>query len=267
MGGHRGITLAPGLRAPFAVGLSTLEFARLASAGYGDEAKVAGGFTRHGVSVAGGAGSMRQRWQASGFQAAVFRRTRGGGGVDHVLSLAGTQDADDARADLGFGGRLATATGLAAMFEAQRNSALEILRAARGALAGRDRLYLTGHSLGGGLAQLVAAATGVAAVTFHPVPVRALDGALADYARNEPEIVNFRFDNDPVNAVGVFSLAGGRSPYLGRAYAVPTPRRSLAAHKIPLTIKELSPAGQFAVLGAADPFNDGAVRNALRFGG
>lgn len=89
---------------------------------------------------------------ASGFQAGIY----GDGKGDYVLAYAGTQDLKDWKNNIsqGFG-----------FDAAQYNQAKVLAKDAKDAFG--DNLAITGHSLGGGLAQLGAVETGAPAVTFN----------------------------------------------------------------------------------------------------
>ncbi len=129
----------------------------------------------------------------------------------------------------------------------QQNHALQMAYTAMQTAKGA-KLTFTGHSLGGGLAQIAAAYSGLSAVTFSAPAVSAVDGASASFATKKPNIINFRIRNDPVN---VSELAGTR---LGRVVTIMSPRSTAGAHQIGGTIAELTPQGQFSVTGGADPF-------------
>jgi pimeloyl-ACP methyl ester carboxylesterase len=117
------------------------------------------------------------------------------------------------------------------------------------ATAGRnDRIFLTGHSLGGGIAQIVAARRGVAAVAISAPAVTAVEGVAAAWMRSKAPIACLQVRNDPINQT--VSLGG----WLGRCFLLPSPRTGLEAHSIAGTRAELSPQGPFSTLGARDPF-------------
>jgi hypothetical protein len=242
--------------------LKTLEFAAICDAVYHDgRTGKTWGFTRSKPAHA-----------ASGFHAAIFRRANGAG-IDHVVAFAGSDNDADWVANPGFGGNLlspvlaqkASHRNFQAVFGDQCGRAYALVRLARSTMGRNDRIYVTGHSLGGGLAQIAAAVMGVPAVTFSAPTVSAVSGVLEAYARNRPEIVNFRIKNDPIN---VTELTGRR---LGTIVNLDSPRPGfnavtaiargkatpddVDAHRMDLTLYELLPQGQFSVIGARDPFS------------
>ncbi|HEY4253365.1 MAG TPA: hypothetical protein VGM87_19305 [Roseomonas sp.] len=240
------------------VPISFLEFAGIAKAAYHPEVTTAGGgFTRHSP--------MDRR--VSGFQGAIYRRPAG----DWVVGIAGTQPGQDSNADIvadaGFGGSrtgiiggilggpilgplisLGSAMG-AATLEAQCAAASDLVGQARGAMPRGDRLYLTGHSLGGGICQIIAARLGVPAVCFNPPSVTAVSGVKAAYDRTRPAIVCLQVRNDPINHTKHVGA------WLGKVVPLPTARTGGGAHSIDQTYVELSPSGPFTAIGARDPFS------------
>lgn len=111
-----------------------------------------------------------------GFYAAVF-----GKGQLAVLALRGTDDGFDIIPDAQiFLGQLPD----------QFSHALRAYNTARRAVAPGSKLALTGHSLGGGLACLLAVATDCPAVTFNaPGVTRSLAASLPKYSTTIPSIV------------------------------------------------------------------------------
>lgn len=208
--------------------------------------------------------------RASGFQGAIYRRSNGSG-LDWVVAVTGTQpDREmgvDVIADAGFGGPKGTAIGLATLaipvvgavlttlsltgrglLTQQCQSAEELVNHARRAMGRTDRLYITGHSLGGGIAQIVSARTGVAAVAISSPAVTAVPGVSANWQRTHSPIVCLRVRNDPINQTGLLGQ------WLGRVVLLNSPRTGGDAHSVLQTAQELSPQGQFTTLGEQDPF-------------
>lgn len=252
---------------PMPAPVTFVEFARIAMMAYEPAISRAGSFARYSP--------MERR--LSGFQGAVYRRASGSG-IDWVVGIAGTQaeegDADLA-ADAGFGGPAAGALGLgagaglavlspltagtgsrlgliglggAAMLEAQCRAAGELVTNVNQVMGRGDRLHVTGHSLGGGIAQIMAARYGVPAVCFNPPTVTAVPGVEGDYLRTRPAVVCLQVKNDLINRT---SAVGN---WLGKVLTLPSPRGMAEAHSIGLTVAELSPRGAFATLGGSDPF-------------
>jgi pimeloyl-ACP methyl ester carboxylesterase len=232
-----------------------LEFARLCAAIYDSAVTSAAGFARSGFTQ-----------RRSGFQGAYFARPNGQG-ADYVVTIAGTQPGDDFGADIvanaGFGGNLSRGAVvvpvigpmigpiLAAgptVLEKQLSLAEQMVGLARGvATRPGDRVFITGHSLGGGIAQIVAARTGVAAVAISAPAVTAVSGVLAAWQRTRAPIFCLRVRNDPINET---SRVGA---WLGRVQTLPSNRTGGDAHSIDQTVLELSPSGQFSVTGNEAP--------------
>ena len=233
---------------------TVLDCAYLAWGAYHNHAVELRGFTRD-THARGNDGD-----HFSGFHSAVYRRPSGGA-TERVVALAGTElhDNVDGRADLGFGGTLtdkAAATSdwmgdAVNLLRTQGARAVQLAEDERRRMNRGDRLLIVGHSLGGGLAQIAAAKTGITAVTFNPAAVGALADVVASYERNRPVIVNFRYAHDIVNGTARFTQGG--KPFLGKVHWVQTTRRLVKAHDIGGDIKELKPGGVFAALGASDP--------------
>jgi hypothetical protein len=223
----------------------TLHFAQLSEAVYGSARSVAG-FAR---------ASDMTTWSA--FQGCVFSRA-GAGGTDHVATFAGTDPSQvgDIIADVGFGGGLPAAIPILGPLVAaagqiyladQVRGALTIVRMAqqRATRAG-DKVYATGHSLGGGLAQIVAAISGVPGVCFSAPAVTAVAGIGVIHTIRQTPIRCFQVDNDPINVTG----AVGR--WLGKIIRLRTSRTASTAHSISGTVADL--AGPLTAQGSVDPF-------------
>jgi hypothetical protein len=99
----------------------------------------------------------------------------------------------------------------AANFElakARFQAALDYVKQLKNEYPGRV-ITITGHSLGGGIAEYVAANLGLKAVVFDPAPIKLMldslgQGNLADYGRIE----SFRNLDDPLTAIGGFAQIG-----------------------------------------------------------
>lgn len=150
-------------------------------------------------------------WYGDGFQGGIWQNDH-----DVVVGCCGTNPKQkgkllsDLGADLRIGLRI---------LPNQCSSARRMLKAAKQIAAGR-RLSVTGHSLGGGLAQVVGVWEGVPFVTFNaPAMMHVLKAAKYNLAKPQmmmrtrnaqrPEDtagVNFRIAGDPVSIHG---LAGG----------------------------------------------------------
>lgn len=223
------------------------DFAALCAGIYDHRCSAVGGFARFGETDR----------RLSGFQGAVFRRANGSG-LDWVVTVAGTQATDgdvaDLVADAGFGGSLTDmvsgtlgALGGGLLWH-QCACAEEMTRLANQTMGRGDRLYITGHSLGGGIAQIVSARTGVPAVAISAPSVTAVSGVMGDWQRTRSHVTCLRVRNDPINHTG--SVGN----WLGRVVRLESPRTGMDAHSIDSTLAELVPAGSFAVIGQADPF-------------
>ncbi|UFN51052.1 alpha/beta hydrolase family protein [Roseomonas sp. OT10] len=188
-----------------------LEFAYLAQAAYSSQETRAWGWTQaHYGELSGG------------FQGSYWRKATDGAGADVICAFAGTQPElgdDDIVTDIGFGGSTMAALGAIVttlpfagsrraglslmelaqrgteMLRAQIDGATELARqAAWVARQGRGRCFVTGHSLGGGLAQLIGAALNLPGVTFNAPAVSQLS-----YHRTTPSILNVVVERDPIN--------------------------------------------------------------------
>lgn len=224
-----------------------LDFARVSAAVYNSSISSVGGFTRFNDT---------RRW--SGFQGAIYRRANGTG-LDVLVTFAGTQPTDgvgqDLATDAGFGGGITTAVSPAlgllgwALLSHQIGCGMDLLDTARRSAQSNDRLYVTGHSLGGGLAAIIAAQSGTPAVPISSPAVTAVGGVYASYvANNRPKITCLRVKNDPINHTGHVG------DWLGRVVFLNSARTGGAAHSIDQTQAELEPAGSFSALGGQDPF-------------
>jgi hypothetical protein len=226
---------------------TTLDFARLSEAVYSTTARTVAGFAR---------ASDMTSWSA--FQGCLFSRAGAGGGTDLVAAFAGTDpnQLGDILADVGFGGGLPAAIPilgpvLAAVGQIyladQVRGALTIVRMAQQRATGaNDSVFVTGHSLGGGLGQIAAAISGTRGVCFSAPAVTAVAGIGIIHTIRPTPIVCFKVDNDPINATG----AVGR--WLGKVVRIRTSRTGGAAHSISGTVADL--AGPLAAMGGADPF-------------
>jgi hypothetical protein len=232
-------------------GPTWLDYARLCAAVYEpDIERVPGGWRRTWFGVIG-----------DGFKGGQFQRSSGGR-IQLVCAYAGTDSLEDVLADVGFGAgsgltlvatilssRLRTLVGAGSRgLASQINFALELMQQARWAAGQQGALlYLTGHSLGGGLAALIAADTGEAAATISSPAVAHMPGVLARYSRNGPRIVNLEVDGDPINATLVL---GNR---LGTTRTIRTSRMAGMGHGIDGTVTDLSPGGVSSSVGAQIP--------------
>jgi hypothetical protein len=226
------------------------EYAAICAGIYNAGATSVAGFTRHSP--------LDQR--LSGFQGAVYRRATGGS-FDWIVAIAGTQPTDtggaDVIADAGFGGpapgllhpvlAVVAAAGSALLWH-QVSCAEDMVRGAQAAMGGQGRLTITGHSLGGGISQIVSARMGIPAVGISAPAVTAVPTVRSSWTRTRSPITCLRVRNDPINATGMMG------DLLGRVVPLDSPRTGGAAHSIAGTLAELEPAGSFSGLGARDPF-------------
>jgi len=191
----------------------------------------------------------------SGFQGAIYTRPTGKG-FDRVVTVAGTQltDVRDVIADAGFGGDVSKIVspllgyfGTKLLWDQVRH-AEKLIRYAGESTKPSDRIFITGHSLGGGIAQIASAQTGVPAVAICAPAVSHL---LRDKGKHpfNYNVWCLRVKNDPINKTGAFGK------WLGREIVLNSPRTGLDAHSIELTWAELNPAGRYRALGARAPFD------------
>lgn len=173
---------------------STLTLAMMSNDVYSDSGRGAGGYQRlHGLPW------LRAR--GDGFYGACY--TNGTVGViafrGTVLKAVGEAIEDGWRAD----GAIATGK----LPIDQIGDAFGFFSAARSHLAEQkcQRLVVTGHSLGGLLAQLVAGRVSsfpVVGVTFNAPGAKALKGAVKLDSPNERNVYNYRAAADPISMLG-----------------------------------------------------------------
>lgn len=120
------------------------------------------------------------------------------GGEEGVIAFRGTDKIGrtdrDADLDIGFG----------KLPMDQLGDAFHFFTAARKKLSGCKKLIVTGHSLGGGLTQLVAARItkfAVKGVTFNAPGMANLHGGKIPL-ENHLNIFNYRAERDPVSLIG-----------------------------------------------------------------
>lgn len=145
----------------------------------------------------------------AGFYAGIFSK-----GQLSVLALRGTDDGYDIVPD---------AQIFLGQVPEQFNHASRAFGAAKRSTPPGNKLAITGHSLGGGLACLLAVATGCPAVTFNaPGVTRSLAASLPNYTTtltsivpsqlNDARVVNIRAKFDPVSI--------GTGPQIGDATSI-----------------------------------------------
>lgn len=204
----------------------------------------------------------------SGFKGSRYRSDVGGK-FAIVVSFAGTDsddtektDTGDKLANIGFAGptpgAVMIATGNvvaglvttvlvamgAARLNAQINDAMELVRQAQAFAKADEEVFVTGHSLGGGLAQIVGATMGLRGVAFNAPAVSQLGYQLTDSAR----FVTVNIANDPVS-VGTKAL--GR--HLGEVVTIDTGDDPLDAHRQVRMVAALT-AGPNKPVGDRQPF-------------
>lgn len=187
---------------------------------------------------------------ASGFKGSYWRRM-GSAGFDVICAFAGTEPdtAEDLLADVGFGAGIAPMLGVAGaalgaiglrQLVDQLSGALELARQARWyATQTRSQFVVTGHSLGGGLASMVACTLGVPAVTCN-APATSQLGYRAPAGVT---IRNIAVDGDPINHT---LRLGSR---VGPTWLLRTGLSGGAAHSIDNTVSGLE-SGPYAPVGA-----------------
>jgi hypothetical protein len=184
---------------------------------------------------------------ANGFKGSYYCAARGGA-LGVICAFAGTEPNtwQDLLADVGFGGAMGAAISpaLAAaginQLAGQLYGATEMARQAQYyAQLKRAPLIIVGHSLGGGLATMVACSLGVPCITFSAP-------ATSQLGYRAPARASFRnvaIDGDFINATLVL---GNR---IGSTWLLRTGRVLLDAHSINNTITALS-AGPYAPVGS-----------------
>jgi len=196
---------------------------------------------------------------SSGFKGSYYEVTRPGANAI-ICAFAGTEPetAEDIMADVGFGARIAPVLGGAVgVISPALGSALGALGAA-GARQLEDQVYgatelaqqakmvadlrrlpviLTGHSLGGGLASMVACRLGLPALTCN-APATSQTG----FRTCSMPIRNIAIDGDPINHT---LRLGSR---IGATILLQTGLTGGAAHSISNTVAALA-AGNYAAVG------------------
>ncbi|MFC3174344.1 hypothetical protein ACFOD9_08775 [Novosphingobium bradum] len=182
-------------------GPSILDFARMANAAYDSSDPLIPTYTR-----------IYYGELASGFKAARYTANVGGSSVT-IVAFAGT-DFDrtdgpaDILADVGFAGpgmlslvsQISPVLGLA-LFAGQRQlmdqvaGALEFTRQAQFFSGSGNPIFLTGHSLGGGLAQIIGSTLDVRGVSFNAPAVSQMGFSISDPNR----FYNVNQARDPVS--------------------------------------------------------------------
>jgi hypothetical protein len=176
----------------------------------------------------------------SGFQGAAYRhRPRG----ELVLAFKGTRLSmfSDLRSDI--------ALGLFGTIPLQASTAMRATADWVGGHGGSNRLSIVGHSLGGGLAQVVGFHMAIRFVTFNAPGMAGSSSGLtnippiASVAEGAGDVagVNVRLKNDPVSRVG---------SHVGRVRTLESGHSFLTAHFQSSVISLLSGSP----LGASDPF-------------
>jgi len=230
--------------------LTVLDCARCAEAAYSVDSVVGPNFTRSFY------GDL-----ASGFKGSYFSFANGNG-VDVVIAFAGTEPdtVEDLVADIGFGagvapllGGLGVVLGFlgARQLQEQMRGATEMARQAMWyAERVRGRVAVTGHSLGGGLASMVACSLGLAAVTCNAPATSQLG-----FRAGSGSITNIAVAGDPINHT---LRLGSR---IGPTMELRTGRSGGAAHSITNTVAALA-SGPYVPVGATAVFPAGAARRA-----
>jgi hypothetical protein len=233
-------------------GPTVLDFARMADACYYSSERLVPNFTR-----------IHYGQLTSGFKASRYVIDRGGA-LHVVASFAGTDsdeteitDSGDKLADLGFAGS-AIVSGLGAVspvlgaaltagknrLKAQIAGAEEFVKQAVYFAGSGARVFVTGHSLGGGLAQILSAMTGLPGLAFNAPAVSQLGYKLKD----ANQFLNVNQANDPVSAgTGMFGK------HLGQIHQVNSGVGIAQAHFLAPLIAYLE-AGGGAKLGKSSPF-------------
>ncbi len=205
---------------------------------------------------------------ASGFKGAIFRTAAGAVNHTYVVGFAGTDtertgglDFRDITADAGFAGRrervAANLVSPAArdliqkgrkQLAAQGVDASSLVVRAIQMAGANNQVYVTGHSLGGGLAQLICSAgSTLKGVAFNAPTTSQLGIPAVPSSR----FANINENDDPVSR-GTARLSGGS--HQGSTREVETGVSGVDAHSLAHLITHLGSGGSGANLGGGRPF-------------
>jgi len=216
--------------------------AQIAAAVYDFELSEVGGFSRH---------HPLKKW--NGFQGAIFKT--GGDKKAVVVAFTGTNEKKlvDSVANAGFGQKPLATTGyitLAAVgalaLASQARSARSLYDIAVSELQPGDSIYLSGHSLGGGLALMVAAATGCPCVTFNAPSVSGVARIVAKAKKSKGKIIRVQAAGDPINVTLQMDKMYGS---VGEVFTLMGTRSGGDAHCIAKMRDDLGPSGGFTIFG------------------
>ncbi len=126
----------------------------------------------------------------NGFKSALYQSTNSDGVIHYVYAFAGTENAQDWAQDA------IQVPGMSSQYSAAVNNAKAVV-----ASLGVDNVTFVGHSLGGGLAQAAALATGGTAMTYNPAWVSIPTIAFLGLNTSKGQITNFIIAGEPLNAL------------------------------------------------------------------
>lgn len=227
------------------VAVTFYECAKLAAAVYHPEISEVSGFSRHHYLNS-----------INGFQGAVFKTA--GPKKRFVVVCSGTDQGVDWAANLGFGQKVLMLGSLNPAIRilnligsfalgAQVQAAKKLFALASQEVKQGDTIYLTGHSLGGGLAQIVAAESGCSCVTFNAPSVSGVIGVVAQAKKSKATIIRVQVQGDWINSTLYLDDAYGA---VGMKMTLDSARTMKEAHSIDNTRDDLSPWGSSTLKGA-----------------
>jgi len=207
---------------------SVLEAAIMSKAVYGDPLSLQDSADLHGWKVSTAVAGLMLNDPASGFKSQLFERTNKTTGLTEFCYVTAGTDFSSAKDWMANGLQL---LGLSKQYDESTNNAM-VLKELLG-----DALSFAGHSLGGGLAEANAIATGDSAITFNAAGVSIFTNGCNFKSDTDAYIMS----TDPLNSVQhsnmLLPTAGGNIHTLNPV----SPSGWLNGHSINSVIESLRP--------------------------